>query len=1037
MSKGDGRSLISLVKHSGRIADAASLAPLFQSLTDMAASKGLSEGFVHRAVSSVLETADPPAALNRLARVLSITDDPNFLSLMEDPDGLRSLLSIFGYSNFLSSLIIRSPENYVWLMREVGLAGTRYSSSMREELEGKIRGDVSIEDASLILRANKYREMLRIGARDLLGVATLEETVHDISNLAEASIDVSVQVATTHLKARHGIPLHVSSLQTTRPGKFCVLGMGKLGGEELNYSSDVDLFYLYSSHEGMTTGRRSASGGYRDAIDNHRFYVKLGETVTHLLNERTAEGMVFRVDLRLRPEGEAGEIAYSLSSLEVYYQSWGRTTDRLALLKARPVGGDQRLGEDFLDLMTPFIYRRHLDYTAIEEIGLLKEKIDRQVSRAPPGVTDIKLGRGGIREIEFLVQSLQLIHGGRNPAIREKNTLRALDRLMRNGFLTERDASTLRDAYIFLRTVEHRVQLVEERQIHTLPRDPEGLERLAYVMGFFRDGRGDPDAFDGTLSRVAGNVRTCYERLFFTEKGHGATEGTCESNLLRENLTREEAVNELKTAGFSDPEEGYRNLLLLRDGPAYGHFSDVCRNLLRRIAPRLLDELKSVPNPDAVLVNLNRFIGRVGARASYYSMLAGNPESIRLLAVLFGSSPFLSSLLIRQPDLLDLMVMGTDLSASKPAEIMEDEVRGVLLSSPSFEDELVMLRRYRNGEIFRIGLGDLLGLRDLPGINGELTLLAETLLQTSFDLAVRHVVARGEKPSGSFGVVAMGKMGGGEMNYSSDLDLIFLFEGAEKEREDYTRVAQRMITILTSPTGEGVLYRIDMRLRPSGHSGPLVTTLEAFRRYHLEEAMVWERQALIKARWVAGNRELSHEIEKTLDELIYTRPAGRQDLSEIMRVRQRMENEIADEGKGDYLDIKAGRGGLVDIEFAVQALQLTYGKRYPRIRSTSTFHALDSIRETGLVDEKQYNILRRSYLFYREIEDRSHLHSDRPDHRVPLDEEKVKPLARTLGYTGKGEKAGEFLHDVQDTREQVRKAYQDILGRIIHGCTGG
>lgn len=1037
MSRGDGRALISLVKRSGRIADAASLSPLFKSLTNMAASRGLSEGFVHRAVSSVLETADPSAALNRLARVLSMADDSSFLSLMEDPDGLRSLLSIFGYSNFLSSLIIRSPENYVWLMREVGLTGTRYSSFMREELESKISGDASMEDASLILRANKYREMLRIGARDLLGTATLQETVHDISNLAEASIDVCVQIAMTHLKARHGVPLHVSSLKTIRPGKFCVLGMGKLGGEELNYSSDVDLFYLYSSHEGMTTGRPSASGGYRDAIDNHSFYVKMGEAVTNLLGERTAEGMVFRVDLRLRPEGDSGEIAYSLSSLEVYYQSWGRTTDRLALLKARPVGGDQRLGEEFLDLMTPFIYRRHLDYTAIEEIGLLKEKIDRQVNRAPSGVRDIKLGQGGIREIEFLVQSLQLIHGGRNPAIREKNTLRSIDRLMRNGFLTERDAGTLRDAYIFLRTVEHRVQLVEERQIHTLPRDREGMERLAYVMGYLRDGRSDPAAFDGALGRVTGSVRVCYERLFFTEQGHGAAAGTGKSNLLRENLTREEAVEELKTAGFSDPEEGYRNLLLLRDGPAYGHFSDVCRNLLRRIAPRLLDELKSVPDPDAVLVNLNRFIGRVGARASYYSMLAGNPESIRLLAVLFGSSPFLSGLIIRQPDLLDLMVMGTDLSAPKSAEIMEEEVRETLVSSPSFEDELVMLRRYRNGEILRIGLGDLLGLRDLPGINGELTLLAETLLQASFDLAAGHVFDPGEKPSGSFGVVAMGKMGGREMNYSSDLDLIFLIEGAQKEREDYTRMAQRMITILTSPTGEGVLYRIDMRLRPSGHSGPLVTTLDAFSRYHLEEAMVWERQALTKARWVAGDRELSPGIEKILDKLTYARPAGEQEVSEIMRVRQRMEHEIADEGKGDNLDIKAGRGGLVDIEFVVQALQLVCGKKYPRIRSTSTFHALDSIRATGLVDEKQYNILRRSYLFYREIEDRSHLHSDRPDHRVPLDEEKVKPLARTLGYTGDGKTAGEFLRDVQDTRGQVRKVYQDILGRIMHGCTGG
>jgi glutamate-ammonia-ligase adenylyltransferase len=294
--------------------------------------------------------------------------------------------------------------------------------------------------------------------------------------------------------------------------------MGKLGGEELNYSSDIDLFYLYSSHEGMTTGRPGPSGGYRDSIENHRFFVRMGEVVTKLLNDRTSSGIVFRVDLRLRPEGDSGEIAYSIPSLEVYYQAWGRMVDRLALLTARPVGGERRVGEEFLELMEPFIYRRHLDYDTLEEIGLLKGRIDRHVNEEARGVRDVKLGRGGIREIEFLVQTFQLIHGGKTPAVRERTSLRALDRLMANGFITERDSETLREAYIFLRNVEHRVQLVEERQTQLLPKSDEELAKLAWSMGFVRDGSPDTARFLTTFDSLTDQVAEQFDRLFHREK---------------------------------------------------------------------------------------------------------------------------------------------------------------------------------------------------------------------------------------------------------------------------------------------------------------------------------------------------------------------------------------------------------------------------------------------------------------------------------------------------------------------------------------
>jgi glutamate-ammonia-ligase adenylyltransferase len=1022
--------LIGLIKASGRLADPAGQGPVIASIIDLSSSLGLGKDFTRRVVSSALRTADPGIALNRTARLLSAVDDPNFYSLLEDTAGIRSLMAILGFSNFLSSLIIRSPGDYIWLMRKEGLSGDRKIADMHRDISLALDRITTMEDVQRVLRANKYREMLRIGVRDLLGTASLEQTVADISNLAEVSIDAAVEKAFEDLKEKHGIPVQTASDGVQRPGRFCVLGLGKLGGEELNYSSDVDLYYLYSHHEGMTTGRRSHGGGYRDAIENHRFFVKMGEVVTRLLNDRTSDGMVFRVDLRLRPEGESGEIAYSLPSLEIYYESWGRTMDRLALLKAKPVGGDRRLGEDFLALIAPFIYRSLLDYDTLEEIGSLKERIDLHVREETRGIRDIKLGRGGIREIEFLIQGLQLIHGGRNPVLREKNTLRALERLMQNGFLSERDAEELRGAYVFLRNVEHRIQLVEERQTQVLPGKKEELEKLAWTLGYISEGIPDLPAFERDLDSNRDKVMELFDRLFGKPDKIPVSAIPGQDDLLREDLPRDQAVEKLRETGFSDPEKAYETLLFLRDGPSWGHFPDSCRILLKKIAPGMMSHLKNVPDPDSALSNLERFIGRVGARVSYYSMLAENPEAIRLLVVLFGSSPFLSALVIRQPDLLDVMVADTDLAAEKPSRIMAEEIRGLLVSSPSLEDEITVLRRYRNGEILRIGLGDLLGLKDLQMVNAELTVLAEVLLNAVWGIARREAGAGEDGGEGNFAVVAMGKMGGREMNYSSDLDMVFLYEGPEDSREFHTRVAQRLITFLTSPTGEGVLYRIDMRLRPSGHSGPLVSTLEAFERYHREDAMVWERQALTKARWVGGNEQFRPAVEEVLRKLVFHRPFTQEHLDEVVRIRGRMEEEIAREGKEPYMDIKAGKGGLVDIEFAVQILQLVHGGEYPGLHTPSTLQALDIAVETGLVEEKQYNTLRRSYLFFREIENRSQIFQDRSDPRIPTDLQEAAAMAKRAGYPGDEEGAGRFVGEVTGTRKAVRDEFNKIVSAL-------
>jgi len=694
------------------------------------------------------------------------------------------------------------------------------------------------------------------------------------------------------------------------------------------------------------------------------------------------------------------------------------------------------LGEEFLEVISPFVYRRLLDYDTLGEIGHLKERIDRHVREKFRGVRDVKLGRGGIREIEFLIQTLQLINGGKTPSIRGRNSLRSLKRLMQNGFITERDAEELREAYIFLRTVEHRVQLVEERQTQLLPKSPEDLGKLAWSMGFIKDGFPDREGFERTFDSNTDRVAEHFDRFFSRNQVPVSSVPEARDDLLDEGLEREDVVSKLQEMGFTNPEGAYENLMLLRDGPRHSHFPDNCRRLLRQIAPGLLANLSEVADPDAVLVNFERFISRVGARTSYYSMLAGNPESVRRLVVLFGQSPYLSSSVIRYPDLLDVIVGGTDVSVEKDRDVMVEEVRGLLLSSPSLEDELNILRRYRNGEILRIGLGDLLDMKEQITVNSELSNLAEVIVNASLTIARREAGGDELSEDGCFAVVAMGKMGGAEMNYSSDLDMIFIYEGQENSREYFTRVAQRMITILTSPTGEGVLYRIDMRLRPSGQAGPLVTTLDGFEAYHRDRAMVWERQAMTKARWVAGDEDFREEVSDLLDNLTYGRLLGVDDLDEIIRVRRRMEEEIALESKGDHYDIKAGEGGLVDVEFAVQVLQLAHGDAHKSLRTPGTVEALDAMSKAGLVNEKQYNTLLRAYLFYREIENRSQIYQDRSDPRIPKDVRKAKPLARRLGYKNDEEGASQFLDQVIRTRVAVRLEYEGIVASLRKELSG-
>ncbi len=726
--------------------------------------------------------------------------------------------------------------------------------------------------------------------------------------------------------------------------------MGKLGGRELNFSSDIDLIYFYSSEKGETAGVPDPLGERRNRLHLHQYFCKLGEMITRAISQATEDGFVFRVDLRLRPEGNSGDLATSLRSAEVYYESWGQSWERAAMLKARPVAGSLALGERLLKDLEPFIYRRYLDYAMIEDIKQMKQKIDRSLSREREGELNLKLGRGGIREIEFFIQALQLIYAGKNPVLRERNSLCALEILQEQGLIKADDYVIMREAYTFLRTVEHRIQVVQERQTHNLPVRAEETAALARRCGYAGE-----SAFSKVLEDYRRAVEGIYRELFHTSEEEIRQEVRPEVAFLFDPAADPDLVKDiLEEKGFKNLDAACEILTTLRDGPPRAHLSQQARRHLERIAPLLLQEVIDSPEPDMALINLDRFLTMLRARATFFALLAENREIIRLLVTLFGTSQFLSRIFIQHPEILDSLVSRTYAVTIKEQASMEKELAELLDQAADYEEKLDVLRRYRNEEFLRIALNDLHGHTAQAEGTAQLSCLARTCLKMALEIAREELVPRfglpfcrdaeGVEHEAGFAILGMGKLGGMEINYHSDLDIIFIYQGegetrpvagSEAERfrplsnpEYFARLAQRVISVLTLVTREGYVYQIDTRLRPSGNQGPLVTSLDAFERYHRQSAQLWERQALTKARVVAGPQALARQITELIRQIVYESPLPPGLREEIHRLRARMETEIARES-AEHFNIKTGRGGMVDVEFLVQYLQLRHGAEYP------------------------------------------------------------------------------------------------------------
>ena len=961
---------------------------------------------------AIARAPDPSLALAALARIRE-TAAPTLAPVCDDPALSARLVTLLGASSLVTRLLLAEQDFWQTVLDD----GGRVEALVPVP---SVPDPADTDALWRILRTFKRRRMLVIATRDLLGTATLEETTRELSVLAGDALEVAVQATRARLVADHG-----DVLADAEPAGFAVLGMGKLGGNELNFSSDVDLIYLRADEADASTG------GPRGVLSAQEFFSRLAEGVTRALHQNTDDGFVFRVDLRLRPEGANGPIVNSRAGALTYYEAWGQTWERGAFLKARTVAGDHALGDAYLVDMEPFVYRRYLDYATIEDIAAMKTRIETSLARSRAKGWNVKLGRGGIREIEFVIQSTQLVNAGKDARIRERNSLVALAALVEHRYLAAEDGAALAEAYRFLRQVEHKIQLVDERQTQIMP-EGEGERSLARRLGYGQDEPASAVArFREDCTHHGDIVHAAFTSVFHARRQSSA-EGDPRFAGVLAHLDDEEATRgALAEFGFRDLDASSGHLHLLWDGPSRSPATPRRKKLLREVGPMLLDAVTRAPDPDLALRHLADFLAAVGARSSFLSLLAENPRTLSVLVRLFGTSGFLSALLIRHPEMLDNLVRADLARVTVSKDEMQAELAGLVAAAEDYESRLDVLRRFRHEQFLRVGINDVEGVLPFYAVSDQLSDLAEACLDAAWRVAIEETQTRygvTTRPT-RFVVLGMGKLGGRELTYNSDLDIIFIYvplaetAGGVAVHEYVTRLAQTLMTSLQVQTREGRMYEIDTRLRPSGNAGPLVSSLEAFARYHAQRAQLWERQAMIKARVVAGDASLAEEVTAIVDRFVYEPPFPDDGAAEIDRIRTRMEHELAgSERKG--INVKTGRGGLVDIEFLVQMLQLRHGGAVAEVRQRSTRAALAALAYAGVLPVEEARALQEGYAFLRALTNRLRIERDQPVEALEREGPGLAAVARRLGYQGTADEvAARLLEDHAEHRDAIRAIY--------------
>lgn len=869
--------------------------------------------------------------------------------LLDQPRVAAFLTAVFSGSPFLAALSERNPDLLLSCLTE---DPDHHLSKAGADLEAGMAEVASESDASALLRGFKKRSALLTALADLGGVWTTAETLTGLSQAA----DISVQTAVRYLfRKAH----EAGKLTSADTDGYFVIAMGKLGALELNYSSDIDLIVFYDPDRAHLT----------EGVEPSAFFVKLTRDLVRLLQEQTKDGYVYRTDLRLRPDPGATQIALSTDAGLTYYESFGQNWERAALIKARVAAGEAALGEDFLDQLSPFIWRKYLDFAAVADIHAMKRRVHAFKGHGAIAVRghDIKLGRGGIRDIEFFVQTQQLIAGGRHPELRTRGTLLTLARLAEGGWIESKAAQELSEAYLFLRRVENRTQMIGDQQTHIIPADPQELDRLARLCGF-----ADTDAFGNALTArfecVEGHYGALFEKL--------PQPPSSVSGLLVGDEVEPDSLSALEELGFENPGAAIEAIKAWQAGRYPATRSAKARERLTEFLPNLLETFSRTAQPDLALSTFDKVMASMPAGLQLFSLLAANPSLLRLVADIMGTAPRLAKILGRRPLLFDAVLDPGFFGDLPTTAELKDVVGSTLALATDYEDALDRARIVGREQSFLIGVRVISGTISAEQAGEAYAALADTLIQALSDrVGAELVMQHGRLPDGMAAVLAMGKLGGEEMTAASDLDLITVYDYAEEDAKSdgarslsgpqyYTRFTQRLIAALSAQTAEGALYEVDMRLRPSGSQGPVATKLSGFIDYQEHSAWIWEHLALTRARVVSGPATMRDTISATIRDVL-TRPRDRAAVAgEVHEMRRKI---AAEKGTTDIWDLKQVRGGIVDLEFITQYLQLVNAHERPEVLDHNTEGALSKLAAAGILEPADADLLIPAARLYQSL----------------------------------------------------------------------
>ncbi|MCZ6696790.1 MAG: bifunctional [glutamate--ammonia ligase]-adenylyl-L-tyrosine phosphorylase/[glutamate--ammonia-ligase] adenylyltransferase, partial [Acidobacteria bacterium] len=932
---------------------------------------------------------------------------------------LHDFLTLAGFSPYLGGLLVQNPDFLEVLPSGGPARGPRTIEDLDEDL-ARFQSLRAGDDDSIVLRKFKQREYLRIALADALGTADLPAITRALSLLADVLLQKAVHMARAPLEAQHGRPTSRDDQGQLEQVDFTIVALGKLGGEELNYSSDIDLIYLYG-RDGETAGLGERGEG---GIRNREFFTRLAAEVTRLIAGGGPEGQVFRVDLDLRPGGRDGDLVMTVNAATAYYRNWAETWERQALCKARPAAGDLPLGRRFVAEVEELIYRCDPDPYMTLEISAMKDRIDARLSSQGRTRTDIKLGWGGIREIEFAVQALQLQHGGRDPWLREGNTLLALHRLAEKGFLGYAECAALGEAYVFLRDLEHRLQLGRNRQTSNLPARSKDLERLARRMRSLQRTPGGPaEALMEALDRHRGVVRAFYDTVFSSAAQPRIGEGIEEAWLER--LDEGALRDRVRRAGIEDAEVVLRPVQLIGRRLHEAAGTSERRSVFRKAGSTLLQMAAATSNPRRALGNLERLIASLTSHPENLERFLAHREILGPIIQVLGRSNMLAGLLIRQPLILSrledrLRVVRTTTADDYRHELVEPTAK----PGRSRAARLAALQRRQQEELATIALRDINQQSTLRQALKSLSNLADAVLEAVLNLEREGLAPRmSASPAGPLlTVLGLGRLGYRELDFGSDLDLVFVLDGGPASVA--VRWCEAIVRTLGTLSRDGQLYRVDLRLRPSGREGELVPTLDGLVEYFRNDAEVWEMQSFLKARPVAGDLDLGRQAVEAVERVILER-ARTMDAREIGEsidaMRRRIQDESAQPG-----GVKLGEGGLLDVHFAIDVLRLRHAT--PNPADKDTLRLLTHLHSLGHLPESQMGHLYEGYLFLRALEHGMRLLYDRPLGHLPEEPEALAELAMVIDPA---RPSGQFLRvGFERHTARVRETYERILADV-------